>query len=164
MDLSIVPLCAGHWSRVRDIYLEGIATGHATFETTVPEWADWDEGKLPACRFVAVSGGDVVGWVALSPVSKRAVYAGVAEVSVYITSDARGQGVGKTLLAAVVAEAENEGVWTLQAGIFPENMASIALHERAGFRVLGTRERPGCLNGVWRDVLLMERRSKVVGV
>jgi phosphinothricin acetyltransferase len=158
----IVPLDASHWNRVRAIYLEGIATGHATFETAAPEWAEWNEARLPHSRLVAID-GEVMGWAALSPVSKRAVYAGVAEVSVYVAAAARGRGLGRALLEELIKESERHNVWTLQAGIFPENAASIALHRNAGFRVVGTRERIGRLNGVFRDVALMERRSAVVG-
>jgi phosphinothricin acetyltransferase len=149
---------------VRTIYQQGIATGNATFETETPTWEAWDAGHLPTCRLVAGKDGRIVGWAALSPVSGRCVYAGVAEVSVYVAADARGQGIGKALLSALVEASEQEGIWTLQAGIFPENEASIALHKRCGFRVLGRQERLGQMDGVWRDVLLMERRSNVVGV
>jgi phosphinothricin acetyltransferase len=149
---------------VRAIYLEGIATGNATFQQHAPDWPEWDEGHLASCRLVARSGADVVGWAALSPVSKRPVYAGVAEVSVYVASVARGRGVGKALLAALIGASERAGIWTLQAGIFPENTASIELHRKLGFRTVGTRERVGCMNGRWRDVCLMERRSTVAGV
>jgi L-amino acid N-acyltransferase YncA len=149
---------------VRAIYLEGIATGNATFETAAPEWEKWDAGHLRHSRFTARHEGAVVGWAALSPVSSRRVYAGVAEVSVYIAAAARGQGAGRQLLAVLAAESEKNGIWTLQAGIFPENVASIRLHCGAGFRLVGKRERIGQLGGHWRDVLLLERRSAVVGV
>ena len=162
--LSITPLSASDWEAVRTIYLEGIATGHATFEQASPEWDKWDAGHLPACRLVARVGDDVVGWAALSPVSGRCVYAGVAEVSVYVAARARGKGVGTMLLTRLAADSEAAGIWTLQAGIFPENAASIAIHQTAGFRIVGTRERIGNMNGHWRDVVLMERRSAVVGV
>jgi L-amino acid N-acyltransferase YncA len=152
------------WEPVRAIYLEGIATGDATFQQHAPDWAEWDQGHLLSCRLAARSGADVVGWAALSPVSKRPVYAGVAEVSVYVAANARGRGVGKALLTALIDASEQAGIWTLQAGIFPENTASIELHGKVGFRVVGTRERIGCMDGRWRDVLLMERRSAVAGV
>ncbi len=152
------------WPVVRAIYLEGIATKNATFETTAPDWGKWDAGHLKTCRLVARLDGQIVGWAALSPVSSRAVYAGVAEESIYISEAARGQGVGRELLNALIAESEQAGLWTLQTGIFPENTISIHLHERCGFRVLGVREKVGQMDGVWRDVVLMERRSKVVGV
>jgi len=164
MDFSITPLSASDWKAVRAIYLEGIATGNATFEHSVPEWEKWDAGHLPTCRFVARSGGEILGWAALSPVSGRCVYAGVAEVSVYVAERARGQGIGTMLLAKLAADSEAQGIWTLQAGIFPENDASIRIHHNQGFRVVGTRERIGQMNGQWRDVVLMERRSAVAGV
>ena len=152
------------WPLVRAIYLEGIATGNATFEQGVPEWEKWDAGHLPAARIVArANGGGILGWAALSVVSSRCVYAGVAEVSIYVTASARGQGVGTQLLARLIADSEAAGIWTLQAGIFPENGASIALHQRAGFRIVGRRERLGQMNGRWRDVALLERRSTVAG-
>ncbi len=178
------------WPAVREIYLEGIATRAATFETSAPEWEDWDRDHLTAHRWVAEPGSAepgsaepgsaepgiaepgsaepgssdaVLGWVACSPVSSRCVYAGVLEVSVYVAAAARGRGVGSALLAAVIASTEADGVWTLQSGIFPHNAASIALHERHGFRTVGTRERLGRLDGTWLDVVLLERRSAVVG-
>ncbi|MGB6943974.1 MAG: N-acetyltransferase family protein [Bryobacteraceae bacterium] len=152
------------WPAVRAIYLEGIATGNATFEQTAPDWDKWNAEHLAAVRIVArSSNGDVLGWAALSGVSSRCVYAGVAEVSIYVAEAARGRGVGKKLMARLIAESEAAGIWTLQAGIFPENAASIGLHELAGFRIAGTRERLGQMNGRWRDVVLMERRSAVAG-
>jgi len=162
-SLAIEPLFAHHWDAVRSIYLEGIATGNATFQQTAPDWKEWDAGHLRTCRIVALSGQEVVGWAALSPVSSRLVYRGVAEVSVYVAETARGQGIGAKLLAKLIAESEAEGIWTLQAGIFPENAASIKLHTNAGFRVVGTRSRLGCMNGLWRDVTLLERRSATIG-
>lgn len=152
------------WPAVRAIYLEGIATGNATFEQTAPEWESWDSGHLAKARIVARSpAGAVLGWAALSGMSSRCVYAGVAEVSIYVAAQARGCGVGGQLLSRLIADSEAAGIWTLQAGIFPENAASIALHQRAGFRMLGRRERLGQMNGRWRDVLLLERRSTVAG-
>ncbi len=145
------------------IFAEGIATGHATFETEVPSWEAWDESHLVAHRFVAVEANRVLGWVAVSPVSDRCVYGGVVENSVYVDAGARGRGVGRSLLGALVASTEAAGVWTIQTGIFPENEVSVRLHERVGYRVVGRRERLGKLNGVWRDVLLLERRSAAVG-
>ena len=162
--MVIEPLTPEDWEAVRSIYREGIATGNATFEQSAPEWDQWAAGHLKTCRLVARSGDGVLGWAALSPVSGRCVYAGVAEVSVYVAGRARGQGVGAALLARLVRDSEEAGIWTLQAGIFPENTASIKLHERAGFRMVGTRERLGSMNGRWRDVVLMERRSRVAGV
>jgi len=152
------------WPFVRAIYLEGIATRNATFETAVPEWEKWDTGHLPHSRLIARMADEIAGWAALSPVSARRVYAGVAEVSVYVAGKARGRGVGRSLLEALVGESERRSIWALQAGIFPENRASVELHRKFGFRVVGTRERIGCLEGRWRDVVLMERRSKIVGI
>jgi len=149
------------WESVRAIYIQGISTGDATFEQSAPEWAAWDAAHLPCCRLVARNGAETLGWAALTPYSRRQVYAGVAEVSVYVAEAARGQGVGAALLAALIADSAKHGIWTLQAGIFPENIASIRLHQRFGFRVVGTRERIGCMNGRWRDVVLMERRAQL---
>lgn len=157
--IELRPMIAADWSAVEQIYQEGIAGGNATFESSPPAWADWDASHLANCRLVAVMAGEVVGWAALSPVSGRCVYAGVAEVSVYIAESARGQGVGTALLRALVVESEQNGIWTLQAGIFPENSASLRTHEKCGFRVVGRRERIGQMNGLWRDVMLLERRS-----
>lgn len=162
--LTLQPLAATHWPAVRAIYEAGIATGQATFTTEAPTWEAWDASHLAHSRLVATAAdGQVLGWAALSPVSSRCVYAGVAEVSIYIGAEARGQGVGRLLLAALVAAAEQHGLWTLQAGIFPENAASLALHASQGFRPVGRRERIGQLRGQWHDTLLLERRSAVVG-
>lgn len=160
-------LVCGHmtpqdWDQVRAIYLEGISTGNATFEKSAPDWEKWDAGHLKSCRFVTRQGSDILGWAALSPVSGRCVYAGVAEVSVYVAERARGRKIGSILIEALAAASEREGIWTLQAGIFPENLPSIELHKRAGFRTVGTREKIGCMDGRWRDVVLMERRSAIV--
>lgn len=157
------------WEQVRSIYLEGIMTGHATFETDAPSWEKWNASHLRECRLVARcsdSGrsGDIVGWAALSPVSERCVYSGVAEVSVYVSEKGRGHGTGRALLCALVEASEKCGIWTLQAGVFPENIASIRVHLKCGFREVGRRERLGRMNGLWRDVMLLERRSKRVGV
>lgn len=162
--MHVRPFDPRDWDTVRDIYRQGIETKNATFQSNVKTWPEWDASVLPQCRLVAVLDVAVVGWVALSAVSSRKVYRGVAEVSIYIASRCWGQGVGKVLLGSLVEASEKEGFWTLQAGIFPENVASIALHERCGFRVVGTREKLGSLDGHWRDVVLMERRSKTVGV
>ena len=156
-------MTAEDWSAVKVIYLEGIATGNATFEQNAPEWEVWDTGHRSDCRLVARRDGEMLGWAALSPVSGRCIYAGVAEVSVYIAAKARGQEVGLSLLHALVEASEHAGIWTLQAGVFSENIASLRLHERCGFRVVGVRERLGAMQGRWRDVILMERRSEVVG-
>jgi len=150
------------WDEVASIYQEGIATGDATFEKDAPDWEEWDESHLGDCRLVARRDGKVIGWAALSPVSTRSVYSGVAEVSLYVAASARGIGMGKFLLNSLVEESERTGIWTLQAVIFPENVGSIALAKACGFREVGRRERVGQMDGVWRDVILMERRSKVV--
>ena len=162
-DPVIQPLTAAHWPAVRAIYEQGIATGDATFETAAPEWAAWDRGHLAGHRLVLTLDGQVVGWAALAPVSERCAYAGVAEASVYVAAAAAGQGVGRALLERLVAGAEAAGIWTVQAGIFPENTASLALHRRCGFRTVGVRERLGRLGGRWRDVVLLERRSPLIG-
>jgi L-amino acid N-acyltransferase YncA len=154
---------AADWPEVAAIYAEGIATGDATFETAVPAYAAWDAAHHSDNRLVARAGGVVVGWAALAPVSARAVYAGVAEDTIYIAAAARGRGLGGALLGALVEGAERTGIWTIQAGIFAENRASIALHAGCGFRVVGVRERLGAREGTWRDVVLMERRSAVAG-
>lgn len=161
--LRIRPLVAEDWEFVRSIYLAGIATGQATFETEAPTWERWNNAHLPAPRFVAISNECIVGWAALNPVSARSVYAGVAEVSVYIAVEWHGQGIGRALLETLVTESERNGIWTLQASIFPENVASISLHKSRGFREVGTRERIGKMKDVWRDTILLERRSKLVG-
>jgi L-amino acid N-acyltransferase YncA len=177
MNYPILPMPPELWPAVREIYRQGIATGNATFETDVPEWEKWDSSHRKDCRLVALERFaedsaelvvpleklTVLGWAALSPVSIRRVYAGVAEVSVYVSTAARGRGVGKALLQALVRESEANGIWTLQAGIFPENAASISLHKFCGFREVGVRHHIGQLRGVWRDVFLLERRSSTVG-
>jgi L-amino acid N-acyltransferase YncA len=160
--MMIEPLCVEHWEDVARIFGEGIATLQATFETEVPSWEAWDRAHLAEHRLVATRDGTVVGWAALSPVSDRCVYGGVAEGSVYVGESDRGRGVGLALLRTLVESAEAVGIWTIQAGIFPENVASVRLHESVGFRVVGRRERLGKLDGAWRDVLLLERRSAVV--
>jgi phosphinothricin acetyltransferase len=162
--ITIRTLVAEDWPQVRAIYEEGIATGHATLETAAPGWETWDGGHLKSCRLVAIEHGRMVGWAALSPVSSRSAYAGVAEVSVYVAAVARGRGIGRRLLAELVDASERAGLWTLQAGIFPENEASLGIHRRCGFGIVGRRERLGQLGGKWRDVLLLEKRSTRVGV
>lgn len=151
------------WPEVRRIYAEGISTGHATFEAEPPAWDAWDAGHRPDCRLVVRDGDSLLGWAALAPVSGRCVYGGVAEVSVYVAQAARGRGVGRRLLGALIEESERQGIWTLQAGIFPENESSLRLHRAVGFRDVGRRERLGRLGGDWRDVMLLERRSAEVG-
>ncbi|HKP72831.1 MAG TPA: GNAT family N-acetyltransferase [Pyrinomonadaceae bacterium] len=164
MDYTIDAMKAEDWERVRSIYVEGIATGDATFETDAPSWEKWDAAHLRQARLVARDGDEILGWAALSPVSDRCVYGGVAEVSVYVGASGRGRGVGRALLDALVEASERNGIWMLQAGVFPENKPSVNLHLRCGFREVGRRERIGRMNGVWRDTLLLERRSKSVGV
>jgi L-amino acid N-acyltransferase YncA len=165
----MIPIITGmrpaDWESVRAIYTEGILTGHATFDTTAPTWEEWDNRHLPNCRLVARvdPNSPIIGWAALSPYSHRQCYAGVAEVSIYIISPARGQGVGKALLTQLISHSENERIWTLQAGIFPENQPSLSLHQTCGFHIAGRRERIGRLAGIWRDVLLLERRSSRMG-
>jgi len=159
--MIIRPMTIDDAASVLGIYADGIATGNATFERDVPSWESWDTGHLPAHRFVAQT-DNVVGWVAVSAVSGRCVYTGVVESSVYVAEAARGQGVGLRLLTELVESTESHGIWTIQAGIFPENKASVHIHEKAGFRLIGTQEKLGQMNGQWRDVLLMERRSLAI--
>lgn len=156
------PLEAGDWQAVCEIYREGIRSGLATFEVEAPSWEDWDAAHHAEHRLVAEIGDRIVGWAALAPVSTRRVYRGVTENSVYVAGDAQGRGVGGALLSALVAGAEAAGIWTIEAGIFPENGASVAVHQRCGFRIVGVRERLGKRDGLWRDVLLLERRSPLV--
>jgi L-amino acid N-acyltransferase YncA len=177
MDFPIIPMSPDQWPVVREIYGEGVGSGNATFETELPDWDKWDANHRNDCRLVALEPfeegvGDlivpltkveVLGWAALSAVSARRVYRGVAEVSVYVAARARGRGVGKALLQALVLESEVNGIWMLQAGIFPENVASIALHKACGFRKVGIRHRIGKLGDRWRDVVLLERRSEIIG-
>jgi len=154
-----------HYEAVKQIYTMGIVTGNATFRTEAPAWKEWDENHLKIGRLVAIDdNGNVIGWAALTPVSSSCAYAGVGEVSVYIHPDQRGKGVGKKLLQAMIIESENQNLWTLQAGIFPENLASLKIHEQCGFRQIGYREKIGQLKGIWRDTILLERRSQTVGV
>ena len=164
MDFVIEKMKDEDWPDVKSIYVEGIATGDATFEADAPDWERWNKSHLRDCRLVAKSGNEIIGWFALSPVSNRCAYKGVAEGSLYVKSSARGQGVGKALLRVAIEESERIGIWTMQSGTFPENTTSIAMQKVCGFRQVGVRERIGCMNGKWRDVILMERRSKVVGV
>jgi L-amino acid N-acyltransferase YncA len=157
--VAVEEMTAADWPAVAEIYRQGLDTGHASFETEVPAYEEWDRAHLERPRLVARLDGDVVGWAALSTVSDRCVYGGVAEDSVYVADAATGRGIGRRLLSELVRRAEDEGIWTIQAGLFPENAASLALHERCGFRVVGRRERLGKHRGAWRDVLLVERRS-----
>jgi len=162
--MTISPLLATHWPAVQAIYEAGLATGNASFQTTAPSWEEWDQAHLPHSRLAALDGDTVAGWAALTPVSGRCVYAGVAEVSVYVDPVYQGEGIGKALLSALITESEAHGIWTLQAGIFPENIASIRLHEHAGFRTIGVREKIGKMGDRWRDTLLLEKRSKTVAL
>jgi phosphinothricin acetyltransferase len=157
--VDVRDLRPGDWTEVSRIYAEGIATRNATFEMEVPSWAAWDAAHLADQRFVAVEEGSVVGWITAAPVSSRCCYAGVAEISAYVAEEARGQGIGSILLDTLIESTEAAGTWTLETGVFPENEASLALLKRFGFREVGVRERIGQLDGVWRDVVLLERRS-----
>jgi L-amino acid N-acyltransferase YncA len=161
-SIELRGLTEDDWSAVAEIYWDGLRDGLATFETEVPSWEEWDAAHFPEHRLVAELLGEVVGWAALSPASKRRCYAGVAENSVYVARDARGHGIGRSLLQALTAGAEAAGIWTIQTSIFPENRASLALHERCGFRVVGTRERIAKRDGIWRDTVFLERRSEVI--
>jgi phosphinothricin acetyltransferase len=162
--MQIIPMLPEHWPSVKKIYEEGIATGNATFQTTAPDWQEWDAGHVKNSRLVCIENNEVQGWAALTAVSGRCVYAGVAEVSVYVAAAARGKGIGKKLLQALIEESEKNNFWTLQAGIFPENKNSVKIHEDCGFRVIGRREKIGQMNGIWRDTLLLERRSTITGI
>lgn len=162
--IEIRPFVESDFERVKAIYQEGIDTGQATFQTDAKDWHEWDASLLPHSRLVACSNGIVVGWAGLSAVSSRCVYAGVAELTIYIAAEVRGKGVGKQLLQALIAASEDAGIWTLKAGVFPENEASVQLHLKCGFKTLGRQERIGKLAGVWRDTLLLERRSNIVGM
>ena len=161
--VELIGMTKEHWHCVKGIYMEGIKTGNATFEQEVPEWEEWDKNHLEHSRIIVRDSSNVVGWAALTGVSGRCVYAGVAEVSVYVAEAYRGQKMGSLLLQELIKESETNNIWTLQAGIFPENKGSIQIHETNGFRIVGYRERIGQMNGIWRDALLMERRSQIVG-
>lgn len=161
--ISIRPMDATDWPTVSRIYEDGIATGFATFETSIPTYESWDAAHMTSCRLIAIEDEKILGWAALSPVSSRCVYGGIGEVSVYIGKESRGKGAGRLLLNALIKESEAEGLWTIQSGIFPENKGSIELHKKVGFRYIGKRERVGKLDGEWKDNLLFERRSETVG-
>jgi L-amino acid N-acyltransferase YncA len=160
--VEVRAMAAADWSDVERIWREGIETGNATFEIEPPSWHEFDATRLPDHRLVALEGEEIVGWAALAPVSKRECYAGVAENSIYVAASARGRGVGHALMEKLVAAADAAGIWTIQTSVFPENVPSLALHERVGFRVVGQRERIAKLEGTWRDTLFLERRSAVV--
>ena len=162
--MELVELKEVHYNAVKAIYMEGIATGNATFQSEAPAWEEWDKAHLPHSRLIAQHNGNIMGWAALSGVSKRDVYAGLAEVSVYVGKDHRGKGLGDILLKELIISSEKNNIWTLQAGIFPENKASLQLHEKNDFRLVGTREKIGKMGNLWRDTVLLERRSKIIGV
>ncbi|WP_425801831.1 GNAT family N-acetyltransferase [Desulfitobacterium sp. Sab5] len=165
MEYKIDIMKPSDWEQVKSIYVEGIKTGLATFQTEAPSWENWDNGHLSSCRLVARSGNDILGWAALSPTSSRSCYAGVVEVSLYIGERYKGQGIGTTLLTNIIKQSEENGIWALYSAIIRENIASIALNKKCGFREIGIRERIAKMdNGIWHDVILMERRSKVVGI
>jgi len=164
IEIKIESMTADSWTDVARIYEEGMATKNSTFEQQVPDWNSWDKSHRKDCRLIAIVGNKVVGWAALSIVSGRCVYSGVAEVSIYVGSGNRGKGIGDRLLDSIIKESELLGIWTLQAGIFPENIGSIRLHHKHGFRTIGIRERLGKMDNTWRDVALLERRSKINGV
>lgn len=164
MEITITPMLSEHWPEVAHIYGLGIATGIATFEQSIPTWEQWDKAHIKTCRLIALEGDTAVGWAALSPVSGRCVYGGVAEVSVYVHTAHGGKGIGTRLMQALITQSETEGFWTLQSGIFPENKASRELHKKVGFREIGFRERIGKKEGQWFNNILMERRSNTVGI
>lgn len=161
--MEIISITKDHYPDIAEIYRQGINTGMATFETAVPSWESWNENKLYHSRLIAFENNEALGWAAVSNVSSRCVYEGVAEVSIYVSENHRGKGVGKILMEHLIKESEANGIWTLQSGMFPENKATIALHQRFGFRIVGYREKIGKLQDVWKDSVIMERRSKVVG-
>ena len=162
--ITIRPFVKSDFPSVKGIYQQGIDSGEATFQEQAKDYDVWNESLLPSCRLVYESNRQIIGWAALSSASNRCVYSGIAEVSVYVSSNSQGLGVGNSLLKALIKASEEEGIWTLQAGIFPENKASIHIHSKNGFKVLGIREKLGQMNGIWRDIVFMERRSKVVGL
>jgi len=164
LDIEIKNIEAKDWNEIAKIYKLGIETGIATFETEIPIWSTWDNSHFKTCRFVAWLNNKITGWAALSPVSDRCVYGGVAEVSVYVDTKYNGKGIGTQLLERLISESEKEGIWTLQAGIFRENKASIRLHKKVGFREIGYREKVGKRNGIWYDNTILERRSKTIGI
>jgi L-amino acid N-acyltransferase YncA len=164
MTIAFRPMTANDWEHVAEVYRQGIETGNATFQQDIPSWQDWDNWHLKNCRIVCIMENQLAGWAALTPISGRCVYAGVAEISVYIADKFRGQRLGLQLLQQLIEESEKENLWTLQAGIFPENTASLTIHEKLGFRKIGYRERIGKMKGKWRDTILLERRSGKIGI
>lgn len=164
MNVDIKHIEAQDWEAIAVIYRLGIETGIATFETKIPSWENWDQAHFKTCRFAAWLENKLVGWAALSPVSDRCVYGGVAEVSVYVDTNQKGKGIGTKLLESLIEASENEGIWTLQSGIFRENEGSIQLHKKVGFREIGYREKVGKRNGIWHDNVILEKRSKIVGI
>jgi len=162
--MQVREMNASDWEGVSQIYAQGIATGFATFEQTIPSYESWNQAHVEQCRLIAEENGEILGWAALSPVSSRCVYGGVGEVSVYIRAESRGKGVGKLLLKQLISKSEKAGFWTIQSGVFPENEASIHLHKKVGFRFIGKRERVGKIKGIWKDNLLFEKRSETIGV
>ncbi|MFC4024850.1 GNAT family N-acetyltransferase [Oceanobacillus longus] len=164
MEYKIDKMLDADWEQVRNIFIQGIETKNATFETEAPSWEEWNQGHIQECRLVVRDGEKVLGWAALSPISSRRAFTGIAELSIYFSLDSVGKGIGTKLIQTVIESSEAAGFWTLQSGIFPENISSIRLHEKAGFRMIGIRERMGKLDDVWRDVAMMERRSEIVGI
>lgn len=162
--MEIRPITKDNFSEVVEIYKQGLATNIATFQNDLPQWEDWNKGHLDFCRISIYENNKMLGWTALTPVSSRCVYAGVAEVSVYIAQKERGKGIGKILLNELITQSEANGIWMLQSGIFSENQSSIKLHEKCGFRMVGYREKIGKKNGIWKDNILMEYRSKNIGI
>jgi len=162
--MEIKPITKDNFPELLEIYRQGLATNIATFQNDLPIWQDWDKGHLDFCRISIYENNEMLGWTALSPVSSRCVYSGVAEVSIYVAKEARGKGTGKILLKELTKQSESNGIWTLQSGIFAENHNSIKLHNKCGFRIVGYRERIGKKDGVWKDNVLMERRSKNIGI
>jgi L-amino acid N-acyltransferase YncA len=160
MEVIFRPMIEADWSQVVEIYKQGIDTGNATFETEIPNWDKWNSGHIQACRIVAVTENEIIGWAALVPVSTRKVYSGVAEVSIYISNKYQGLKIGSKLLKQLIEESEKNGFWTLQAGVFPQNKSSLKIHQNNGFRIVGYREKIGQMKGMWRDTVLLERRSK----
>jgi L-amino acid N-acyltransferase YncA len=164
MNLKFKPITANDWNSIATIYKQGIETGDATFEQDVPSWEDWDASHIEKCRIATILENQIVGWAALTQVSGRCIYAGVAEVSVYVHENFRGKKIGLQLLQKIIEESEKENFWSLQSGIFPENKASLSIHDQAGFRIIGIREKIGKMNGKWRNNTILERRSTIIGV